>query len=405
MSHVRDHVQPGWPSHIRTNGESIFFGINSSPFASSRHLGEPLKGSAIQEGPTSNIFERGRDGQLNKSCTVHKGFHSNCMESRRKENFSEAGAVCKSEFLNFFNVGVKESTLSSSRQLSHACAPRVVKSFERAIFFHEYGRRVGMVPRSSLKEGKNNQMVEKRTKTTQQQTKPTKQPQTTAHRQRHEIWQVAFGCAAAHWLGRGVHLATTRLWAYWPVVGLALWSEMSSGGKCPLTGNVLWWVFPCLCTFRPSGRKRLLVGKVLWWELSSGGACPTCFPTLLYLPNCPLQKLHTVLFPPLLFHKFFLSDHSCFTRVYFTQFSSHHSCSWVGMMPLTSRPVWAWCLLHWLDAFSLEWSVSFIALTSCGVGLVPHFLLGGLALDTKTRRPAWRFFARVEAAGLALRKA
>ena len=25
-------------------------------------------------------------------------------------------------------------------------------------FFHEYGRRVGMVPRSSLKEGKNSQM-------------------------------------------------------------------------------------------------------------------------------------------------------------------------------------------------------------------------------------------------------
>ena len=31
-------------------------------------------------------------------------------------------------------------------------------------FFHEYGRRVGMVPRSSLKEGKNRQMVEKGTK-------------------------------------------------------------------------------------------------------------------------------------------------------------------------------------------------------------------------------------------------
>ena len=41
-------------------------------------------------------------------------------------------------------------------------------------FFHEYGRRVGMVPRPSLKERKNNQMVEKRTKTTQQQTKQTK---------------------------------------------------------------------------------------------------------------------------------------------------------------------------------------------------------------------------------------
>ena len=49
-------------------------------------------------------------------------------------------------------------------------------------FFHEYGRRVGMVPRSSLKEGKYNQMVEKRTKKTQQQTKQTKQPQTRAHR-------------------------------------------------------------------------------------------------------------------------------------------------------------------------------------------------------------------------------
>ena len=31
-------------------------------------------------------------------------------------------------------------------------------------FFHEYGRRVGMVPRSSLKEGKNSQMVEKKDK-------------------------------------------------------------------------------------------------------------------------------------------------------------------------------------------------------------------------------------------------
>ena len=35
-----------------------------------------------------------------------------------------------------------------------------------AFFFHEYGRRVGMVPRSSLKGGKNSLMVEKRTRTT-----------------------------------------------------------------------------------------------------------------------------------------------------------------------------------------------------------------------------------------------
>ena len=35
---------------------------------------------------------------------------------------------------------------------------------EWSFFFHEYGRRVGMVPRSSLKEGKNRQMVQKGTK-------------------------------------------------------------------------------------------------------------------------------------------------------------------------------------------------------------------------------------------------
>ena len=42
-------------------------------------------------------------------------------------------------------------------------------------FFHEYGRRVGMVPRSSLKEGKKGQMVEKGTKTPKNRPK-TKHP-------------------------------------------------------------------------------------------------------------------------------------------------------------------------------------------------------------------------------------
>ena len=41
------------------------------------------------------------------------------------------------------------------------CAHRSIS----ALFFHECGRRAGMVPRSSLKEGKNRQMVEKGTKT------------------------------------------------------------------------------------------------------------------------------------------------------------------------------------------------------------------------------------------------
>ena len=45
-------------------------------------------------------------------------------------------------------------------------------------FFHEYGRRVGMVPRSSLKGGKNSLMVEKRTR--KPNTTQNKQPK--AHR-------------------------------------------------------------------------------------------------------------------------------------------------------------------------------------------------------------------------------
>ena len=43
-----------------------------------------------------------------------------------------------------------------------------------------------------------------------------------------------------------------------------------------------------------------------------------------------------------------------------------------------------------------------IAIPTKGVNIVPLMavslgLTGGLALDTKARRPAWRFFARVEA--------
>ena len=51
------------------------------------------------------------------------------------------------------------------------------------VFFHEYGRRVGMVPKSSLKGGKNSLMVEKRTE--KPNTRPNKQNTTTrAHKPR-----------------------------------------------------------------------------------------------------------------------------------------------------------------------------------------------------------------------------
>ena len=51
------------------------------------------------------------------------------------------------------------------------------KQIRQPFFFHEYGRRVGMVPRSSLKGGKNSLMVEKGTE--KPNTKPNKQNTTT----------------------------------------------------------------------------------------------------------------------------------------------------------------------------------------------------------------------------------
>ena len=79
--------------------------------------------------------------------------------------------------------GFRVCDMSMLSQVSGLLEQRLGKIVgSSAFFFHEYGRHVGMVPRSSLKEGKYNQMVEKRTKKTQQQTKPTKQPQTRAHR-------------------------------------------------------------------------------------------------------------------------------------------------------------------------------------------------------------------------------
>ena len=57
--------------------------------------------------------------------------------------------------------------------------PCMTKSdhFRNMFFFHEYGRRVGMVPRSSLKGGKNSLMVEKITRTTNTTQKPQQKAQ------------------------------------------------------------------------------------------------------------------------------------------------------------------------------------------------------------------------------------
>ena len=46
----------------------------------------------------------------------------------------------------------------------------------KTFFFHEFGRRVGMVPRSSLKGGKVSRMVEKITRTQQKTSKQKEKP-------------------------------------------------------------------------------------------------------------------------------------------------------------------------------------------------------------------------------------
>ena len=61
-----------------------------------------------------------------RAAQFKKGFNSDCVESRLKENFSEAGAVHKCEFRNFFNFGVaKVYTLKQSatvtRMRSNSC--------------------------------------------------------------------------------------------------------------------------------------------------------------------------------------------------------------------------------------------------------------------------------------------
>ena len=122
---------------------------------------------------------------------------------------------------------------------------------------------------------------------------------------------------------------------------------MSSHRKCPLVGDSLPLHFSTLRQEKASGGKSPVVGTKLWWclphlfsnaSLSSKLSSPktshsslptTPVPQVFSFRPLLLHKglLHTVLFPPLLFHKFFLSDHSCFTRVCFTQFSSHHPAS------------------------------------------------------------------------------
>ena len=80
---------------------------------------------------------------------------------------SEFGAVEPVMFAYVYRFSFPGNMRVCGHWAGDWCSPCIGTGFDTlTFFFHEYGRRVGMVPRSSLKGGKNSQMVEKRTRTT-----------------------------------------------------------------------------------------------------------------------------------------------------------------------------------------------------------------------------------------------
>ena len=97
--------------------------------------------------------------------------------------FSRQSILNTSDY-NLYPCTTQTTTISSHVNSWRKRCPTAgffVLPLRSRFFFHEYGRRAGMVPRSSLKGGKNSLMVEKRTRkpnTTQNQ----QTPQPRAHR-------------------------------------------------------------------------------------------------------------------------------------------------------------------------------------------------------------------------------
>ena len=128
----RDDMQPGWPSHSRTNGESIFFSINSSPFVPSWHLGKPLESSASKKALLPMYLSEGgmaistRAAQFIKALTRIVWRVVGRRTSLRLVQCTKVNSGISSTLV------LQRSTHLSSRQLSHACAPIATKCFARA---------------------------------------------------------------------------------------------------------------------------------------------------------------------------------------------------------------------------------------------------------------------------------
>ena len=125
-------MQPGWPFHSRTDGESIFFRINP------RHLRVPGILTSLRRAVQSkkallpkNLREGGmasstRAAQFIKALTRIVWRVAGRRTSLRLVQWTKVNSGISSIMV------LQRSTLLSSRQLSQACAPIAPKCFGRA---------------------------------------------------------------------------------------------------------------------------------------------------------------------------------------------------------------------------------------------------------------------------------
>ena len=119
VPHVRDHVQPGWPSYSRTNGESVFFSMDSSPFVPSWEAVQSKKAQLPMCLSEGGIASSTRAAQFIKASTRVVRRVVGRRTSLRHVQCTKVNSGISSTLV------LQRSTLLSSRQPSHACAPRV----------------------------------------------------------------------------------------------------------------------------------------------------------------------------------------------------------------------------------------------------------------------------------------
>ena len=113
----------------------------------------PISRRLICEMIEDKQFARIKEGKV-ISATSHVNCH--CRRGNPGGNGPTRADSTISKMQCWNSSSIKQnSTFGCELQFVHQNTHKVLVDF----FFHEYGRRVGMVPRSSLKEGKYNQMV------------------------------------------------------------------------------------------------------------------------------------------------------------------------------------------------------------------------------------------------------